>query len=197
MLEEAIGLMRELWTGDAVTHLGKHFTVHHARLYTLPSEPPPIYISAFGPKAMDLAARLGDGYISTRPDADAARSFREKAGPGKPMQAGMKACYAPDAEEATRIAWQKWRVSAVPGEAGQVLPTPEHFEQVSELVTPEMMREQMPCGPDPAVHLEAIEAYRKAGFDELYVAPVGPHDEQMIDFYAREIIPKLAPAQGV
>lgn len=197
MLEEAIGLMRDLWTGESVTHRGKYYTVHNARLYTLPEKPPPIYISAYGPKAMELAVRLGDGYISTRPDAEMAGKFRDGAGAGKPMQGGMKACYAADVAEATRIAWEKWRASGIPGEAGQVLPTPRHFDQVSQLVTPEAMREQVVCGPDAATHLEAIEGYRRAGFDELYVAPVGPHDEQMIDFYANEIIPKVARAQAV
>jgi len=191
MLEEAIGLMRKLWTGDSVTHLGEYYTVHHARIYTLPTKPPPVYISAAGPKSMDLAVRLGDGYISARPDADLARRFREGAGAGKPMQGGMKACYAADENEAAKIAREKWRISAVPGEIGQVLPTPQHFDQVSKLVTPEMMLEHITCGPDPALHLEQVEKYRRAGFDELYVAPVGPNDEQMIDLYASEIIPKL------
>src|SRR5690606_30187208 len=50
-LEEAIGLIRQLWTGEVVTHYGKHYTCDTARLYTLPDAPPPIYVSGFGPKA--------------------------------------------------------------------------------------------------------------------------------------------------
>src|SRR3712207_8489990 len=46
-------------------HYGKHYTVENARLYTLPEEPPPIYVSAFGPKAIEVAARIGDGYVGT------------------------------------------------------------------------------------------------------------------------------------
>jgi hypothetical protein len=92
------------------------------------------------------------------------------------MQGGMKACYARNVDEAAKIAHRKWRASGVPGEVSQTLPTPELFEQVSQLVTPEMMRKEIACGPDPAVHLEQIVKYREAGFDEVCVAPVGPND---------------------
>src|SRR4051794_24447840 len=54
-LEEAIAVLRQLWTGEFVTHRGRYYTVDSARIYTLPAEPPPIYVSAFGPKALDLA----------------------------------------------------------------------------------------------------------------------------------------------
>lgn len=191
MLEEAIELIRELWTGEAVTHRGTHFTTHHARIYTRPDKPPPIYISAFGPKAIQVAGRLGDGFISTRPDAELVKRFRELAGPGKPVQGGMKACYSRDTDEAVKMAHHKWRSSGVPGEIASQLPTPEHFEQVSQLVTPEMMSKEILCGADAGKHLEQIDGYRRAGFDELYVAPVGHYYSDMIDFYASEILPAM------
>src|SRR5829696_5021892 len=39
MLEEAVEVMRALWTGEVVSHRGKHYTVEHARIYTLPQSP--------------------------------------------------------------------------------------------------------------------------------------------------------------
>jgi len=64
MLEEAVEVIRALWTGDVVSHRGTHYTVDTARIYTLPEQPPPIYVSAFGPKAVDVAARIGDGFVA-------------------------------------------------------------------------------------------------------------------------------------
>src|SRR3954451_3007112 len=61
MLEEAIEVMRKLWTGEQVSHRGEHYTVQSARLYTCPDTPPPVLVSGFGPKAVDLAGRVGDG----------------------------------------------------------------------------------------------------------------------------------------
>ncbi|HZN19364.1 MAG TPA: TIGR03557 family F420-dependent LLM class oxidoreductase [Micromonosporaceae bacterium] len=108
MLEEAVDVMRQLWAGDFVSHRGRHYTVEQARVYTRPESPPPVYVSGFGPKAIDLAARIGDGYINTQPDADMVRQFREGGGADKPAAAGFKACYAPTEEEAVRIAYQLW-----------------------------------------------------------------------------------------
>src|SRR5256714_6535348 len=41
MLEEAIDVIRLLWRGGTQTHRGKHYTVDHACIYTLPDPPPP------------------------------------------------------------------------------------------------------------------------------------------------------------
>ena len=40
MLEEAVALIRELWTGEVVSHLGRHYTVEHARIYNVPRPRP-------------------------------------------------------------------------------------------------------------------------------------------------------------
>src|SRR5947199_10354014 len=59
MLEEAIEVIRLLWQGGTQTHRGKHYTVDHACVYTLPDEPPPLYVAASAPNAAELAGRLG------------------------------------------------------------------------------------------------------------------------------------------
>ena len=68
MLEEAVSIIRELWTGETVDVEGKYFTVENARLYTLPEDPPPILVAAGGPKAAELAGRIGDGLVNFAPD---------------------------------------------------------------------------------------------------------------------------------
>ncbi len=79
MLEEAVEVMRKLWTGDVISHHGRYYTVDTARIYTLPDEPPPIYMSGFGPKAAGVAGRIADGYISTMPDGDLVETSRRPA----------------------------------------------------------------------------------------------------------------------
>lgn len=191
MLEEAIHVMRLLWEGEFVTYEGKHYTVDSARIYTLPETPPEIYLSAFGPKALDLACRVGDGFITTQPDAESLDTFRSRAGKDKGSQAGVKACYAGTREEAIRIAHRLWATSAVPGELSQVLPSPRHFEQASELVTPEMVAQSMACGPDPEEHVENLAPFAEAGFDDIYVANAGPHYAQMISMYGEQVLPEV------
>jgi G6PDH family F420-dependent oxidoreductase len=191
MLEEAVAVMRELWEGGDVSHRGKHYTVQNARIYTRPDSPPKVYVSGFGPKAIDLAARIGDGFVSTAPDADAVKRFRDNGGGDKPCQAGFKAAFAGTAEEGARIAYEKWPNAGVPGELSQVLPTPRHFEQASELVTVEKAAESFVCGNDPGAHLEMIDKYAQAGFDEIFVANTGPHYQGLLDLYAEAVLPKI------
>ncbi|MEV4489392.1 TIGR03557 family F420-dependent LLM class oxidoreductase [Micromonospora coxensis] len=191
MLAEAVEVMRELWQGGFVNHHGRHYTVEHARLYTLPEQPVPVYVSGFGPKAVDLAARIGDGYVSTMPDGDLVRRFRDNGGGDKPCQAGFKAAYADSEDAGMRIAYEKWPHAGVPGELSQVLPSPRHFEQAAQLVRPEMMKESFVCGNSADAHLEMIGRYAEAGFDEVYVANTGPNWAGLFDLYQREVLPKL------
>ncbi|MBW3576124.1 MAG: TIGR03557 family F420-dependent LLM class oxidoreductase, partial [Actinobacteria bacterium] len=133
MLEEAVEVMRRLWTGTMVNHHGPHYRVENARIYSLPDEPPPVPISAFGPKALGLAARIGDGFVSTTPEADMVQRYRAEGGTG-PAMAGMKVCWATDEAAARRTAHRLWAQTGIPGELSQELRTPAHFEQASSLV---------------------------------------------------------------
>jgi G6PDH family F420-dependent oxidoreductase len=190
MLEEAVEIMRTLWKGGTVSHRGKHYTVENARIYTLPEKPVEILVSGFGPKAIEVAARIGEGFVSTMPDGDAVQQFRSQGGGDRVCQAGFKAAYADSEEEGARLAYEKWPNAGVPGELSQVLPSPKHFEQASQLVTQDMVKEAFVCGNDPDAHLEQIDKYAQAGFDEIYVANTGPHWEGLFDLYARHVLPK-------
>ena len=191
MLEEAVALIRRLWEGAFVTEYGKHYTVDHARIYTLPDEPPPIYVSGFGPKAIEVAARIGDGYVATMPDADMVDRFKDASG-GKPAVAGAKVAFADSEEEGVRIAHRLWANSGVPGELAQVLPSPRHFEQASQLVTEEMTGASVTAGNDVQAHLDNLKSYAAAGYDEVNVANMGPHWREMIEFYGREVLPTFS-----
>ena len=191
MLEEAIEVMRLLWEGGTKDYYGKHYTLENARLYTLPEEPPPILISGFGPKATRLAGEIGDGYCGVAPEAETVDLFRSSGGGDKPTHAGMKVCWMKDEAEARRTAHRLWANEVLPGELGQELPTPAHFEQATSLVTEEMVAESFTCGPDPERHLEQIRQFVDAGYDEIYVQQIGPEQEGFFRFYEKEILPKL------
>lgn len=190
MLEEAVALIRELWTGNVVTTRGRHYDVDTARIYTRPAEPPPIYVSAFGPKALDVAARIGDGFISTQPDAEMISAFKEKSG-GRPAAGGVKVAWADTRDEGVDHAHRLWSNAGLPGELAQVLPSPQHFEQASSLVTRESTADSVVAGPDVAEHLQQLREYAAAGYDEVYVANMGPHYGPMIEAYGREVLPGL------
>ena len=190
MLEEAVELIRELWNGDPVTWQGKHYRTDTARIYTRPEKAPEVYVSAFGPKALDVAARIGDGFINTAPDADVVSTFKEKSG-GKPAQGGVKVAWADTEEEGVDHAHRLWANSGLPGELAQVLPSPQHFEQASELVTRESTAESVVAGADVEKHVAQLQEYVDAGYDEVYVANMGPNFNEMIAAYGRDVLPAL------
>lgn len=189
MLEEAIDVLRLLWEGDEISHRGEHFVVDNARVYTMPEEPPAIYVAASGSRSVQLAGSLGDGLISTAPKEDLVQTFRESGGEGKPIYGQLHVCWAPDEREAVETALEWWPNTSLPGELGQELPRPRHFEQAAQLVSEDNL--QVVCGPDPERHLEAIREYEAAGFDHVYVHQVGPDQEGFFRFYEAEILPKL------
>ncbi len=192
MLEESVEVMRLLWEGGVKDYEGRHYVVENARLYTLPDEPPPILISGFGPKAVRLAAEIGDGYVNIGPDAELLELYRSSGGGDRPAHSAFKACYGEDEAECVRTAHRTWPNEGLPGELAQVLPTPAHFEQATQLVTEEMMAEAVPCGPDPERYREMLRQFASAGYDEVYVQQIGPNQKEFFDFFGREILPEFA-----
>ncbi len=190
MLEEAVEVIRTLWQGGSQSHRGRHYRVENARIYDLPEQPPPILISGFGPKATELAARIGDGFCTVAPVAEAVKTVRQKGGERKLVAGGVKVCWDEDEQRARKTAHRLWPNDGLPGELAQILPTPAHFEQTSELVSEQQIAESIPCGPDLDAHLEKIREYEEAGFDELYVQQVGDGHERMFELYAEEILPR-------
>ena len=188
MLEEAIEVIRTLWQGGQQSHRGRHYTVENARVYDLPDAPPPILVSGFGPKAIAVAARVADGFVTTSPDADAVGQYRSGGGSG-PVHAGTKVCFMADEEEARRTAHRLWPNEALPGELAQVLPTPAHFEQACELVQPDQL--STPVGPDLDQHIASLKAYAEAGVDELFVQQIGPEQDRFFSHWAPAVLPRF------
>jgi G6PDH family F420-dependent oxidoreductase len=191
MLEEAVEVIRTLWKGGVQDHRGRHYTVQNARIYDLPEQPPPILVSGFGPKAVRVAARIGDGYMTTMPDRELIELYRSEGGTG-PVQAGTKVCFGRDEAQAIETVHRLWPNEALPGELAQVVPSPAHFEQACQLITKEMIGESVPCGPDIERHIEALREYAEAGVDELFVQQIGPDWELFFDVWAREVLPRFA-----
>jgi G6PDH family F420-dependent oxidoreductase len=192
MLEEAVSVIRTLWRGGMQSHHGRHYQVENARVYDLPDRTPPVLISGFGPKAVSLAARIGDGFCTAGPDKEAVDKFRSETERDDVLIAGgLKVCWGDDEAAARVTAHRLWPNQQLPGELGQILPTPAHFEQATGLVSEEMVAEEVPCGPNLDRHAEAIKAYEEAGFDELYIQQIGPDQERFFDVYAKEVLPRF------
>jgi G6PDH family F420-dependent oxidoreductase len=190
MLEEAVEVIRLLWEGGTRSFDGQFYALDNARIYNLPEQPIPITVSGFGPKATELAARIGDGYVNTGPEAELVKTFREAGGSG-PVQAMAKVCWHEDAAEARRLMHRLWPNSGLSGELAQELRTPAHFEQAVELVDEERAVGSKPHGPDPQPYVDYVREFVDAGFTEIYVQQIGKDQEGFLRFWFDEVAPKL------
>jgi G6PDH family F420-dependent oxidoreductase len=191
MLVEAIDVMQGLWQGDLWSHRGEYYVVENARIYDPPKQPIRIMIAAGGPQSATLAGQLGDGLIVTSPQSEVLDEFRSSGGEGKPIYGQTTVCWARTEEEATRTLHRIWPNAGVPGDLSWELPLPQHFEQASQLVTEEMTRSSVVCGSDVDRHVAAFQPYVEAGFDEVYVANMGPHYREMMRAYGEKVLPAL------
>ena len=191
MLEEAVEVMRLLWQGGNQSYHGMYYTVENARLYTLPEEPVQVIVAASGPSSAELAGRIGDGFCTTSADQQVVQAYEAAGGTG-PRYGQMTVCWNEDEAQALQTAHEIWPNGGLPGELGQELPTPTHFEQAVQLVTPEKIAESVVVGPDPSKYLAKIDEYVQAGFDHVYLHQVGPNQEGFIRFAEREILPRYA-----
>ena len=187
MLEEAVEIMRALFTGETIEHRGDHYEVDNARLFDPPTADLPLIVSGFGPEAATLAGRIGDGFWGNAPDAELVGAFEQAGGKG-PRYAQLNLCWASSEAEARKVVYETWPNSAVPGQLSQDLPTWTHFEQATEIVTEEDATKSVPCGPDIVEELaESVRQYVDAGYDHLYFHQVGDDQEGFFRFWESEL----------
>jgi G6PDH family F420-dependent oxidoreductase len=180
-----------LHQGKEVSHHGLHYEVQEARIYTLPDQPVPIYVSGFGPQAAELAGRIGDGYCLAMPDADLVADFRKAGGGDKPVQAGMKVNWDSDRDAAIDLAHALWGNEQLPGQLAQTLPRPKDFADAMTLVPRDKVSEAIACGPDIDQHVENVRAYVDAGVDEVYVQQIGPDMTGFFTAWQKDVLPQF------
>ena len=61
--DEVIAVLRKLWAGGMVEHHGSHFSFDRLEMSPAPARPIPIYVGGHSSRALDRAARLGDGWL--------------------------------------------------------------------------------------------------------------------------------------
>ncbi len=88
-LEEAIRIIRGAWSEPVFTYDGAYYRNEEARIEPKPARTIPIWVGAYGPRALDLTGRLADGWIPSmpylppsevRPSMDRVRAAAERAG---------------------------------------------------------------------------------------------------------------------
>lgn len=193
MLEEAVEIIRRMFTGAYVSHHGAHFDVENARLWDVPDEPPPIGIAVSGPRSCALAGRHADLVIATEPKAELLRRFDALGGAGKPRVGQLPVCYDADRDAAVERAHDQFRWALGGWKVNAELPGPAGFEQASQHTRPQDVAEAFPCGDDVDTFVEAVRTYAEAGFTEVALVQIGGgHQEPFLDWAEARLLPALA-----
>jgi G6PDH family F420-dependent oxidoreductase len=192
MLEEAVEIIRALWSGDTVTYKGQHFEVESAKVWDRPDIAPPIGIAVSGPSSCRLAGRQADIMIAVEPKAELGEMFDQAGGSGKPRVGQIALSYDPDPEVAMTRAMDQFRWFTGGWRVNAELPLPASFDQASRTVGREDIATKMPCGPDLDAHVAGIRAFESAGFTRVALIQVGGDtQEQFMAWAATELLPAL------
>jgi G6PDH family F420-dependent oxidoreductase len=192
MLEEAVEIIRELWTGDTVTYRGRHFEVESAKIWDLPDALPPIGIAVSGPGSSHLAGRHADVMIAVEPRPVLGEMFDAAGGAGKPRVGQIALSYDLDEHNAVKRAMDQFRWFTGSWRVNAELPVPASFDAASKTVRGEDVLTQMPCGPDVQRHVAGVREFENAGFTHVALVQVGGDtQEEFITWAATELIPAL------
>jgi coenzyme F420-dependent glucose-6-phosphate dehydrogenase len=198
-MDEALELIDRLWSGEKVTHEGKHFSTDEAMIHSLPERRPPIYISAFGPRAAAIAGRRGDGlWTLADPEQapeviDAYKSAAEDAGrePGEILlQANFS--WAQD-EDAALEGARVWK-GAQPDEfyTDDWHRPKDMYEEGERQLSDDDLKESLIISSDPKVHAERIREIEEMGATIVVLMNNSGADPMgAIDFYANSVLPAL------
>jgi alkanesulfonate monooxygenase SsuD/methylene tetrahydromethanopterin reductase-like flavin-dependent oxidoreductase (luciferase family) len=164
-LDEAVTIVRGLWTEASFTFSGTRFHTEAARIEPKPAHAIPIWLGTFGDRALAITGRLADGWIPSLGYAppDVVVVMRDK------LRTAAQAA-GRDPEAITCAYNVPVRVDDRAGGKPAVV-----------------------TGPPDAV-AEQLQAFVGLGFTAFNLMPMGPGLDDQIERLATDVLPTLRPA---
>jgi probable F420-dependent oxidoreductase len=164
-MEEAVRIIRGLWSEQEFTYEGRLYAVERANVAPKPEHRIPIWLGTYGPRALDVTGRLADGWIPTLELAPPERVVEMR---DRVLSAAAEA--GRDPEDVTCVYNLDVRVD-------------KGVES-----TPEMV-----AGPPGAV-VDQLARFAELGFSAMHFLPAGPDPDRQVVRLAEEVIPHLRGA---
>src|SRR3954451_5413753 len=195
-LDEALGFIRRLWDGERITEQGRFYRLRDTKLHTLADRRPPIWVSAFGPKAAEVAGRHGDG-IWTLPDPQSTPAVLEKFRAARGDDGGeivFQALFSwAESDEAALEAARKWKGAQPDDHYTADWHEPRKmYEHGEQEMSDEEFMENAIVGSDPEHHVERIRELEKLGATVIVLQNNSGADPlKAIEVYGEQVLPAL------
>jgi coenzyme F420-dependent glucose-6-phosphate dehydrogenase len=202
-MDEALEIIGRLFDGERFDYDGSYFRTRHAYLHTHGERRPPIYVSAFGPKAAEVAGRRADGlWTLADPEnapeiIDAYRSACDDAGkePGEIiLQAGFS--WAED-ETAALEGARVWKGTQPHEFFTDDWSVPEEmYRHAEEQVSDEEFKESYIISSDPGHHAERVREVEQLGATVVCLQNGSGADPLgALRIYGEQVLPSLRGAR--
>ncbi|MDY9924870.1 TIGR03557 family F420-dependent LLM class oxidoreductase [Methanosarcina sp.] len=203
MMIEAIQLIRSLWTGEKIDFEGCYYRMKQAKLYTLPKNEIPIYISSLVPESAYLTGYYGDGLMTVggalempeykqmlsevrRGATDAGKDFEKM-----PKAVELFVDYTGDLEKAVENFKKYWAGALIPALFLNKIYTPAMSAQNGKVVGKDIIQKSVLISDDPEKHIEFAKQYIDAGFTHLYFHSAAQDQIAFIEGYGKDVLPAL------
>jgi len=195
-MEEALSIIRRLWDGETLSEQGRFYTTRDTRLHTLAERRPPIWVSAFGPKAAEVAGRHGDGFW-TLPDPESTPELIEAFRSARGDDGGeivFQALFSwAESDEAALEAARKWKGAQPDDHYTADWHEPRKmYEHGEQEMSDEEFMENAIVGSDPEHHVERIRELEKLGATVIVLQNNSGADPlKAIEVYGERVLPAL------
>lgn len=204
-MQEAIELIRALWTGEEVTYRGKYYQTNKARLYTPPARPIPLYISAMVPQSASFAGKYGDGLFTVggkepemyRQMLSTFEQAARQAGKNPaqmPHLIELNVEYEQDIEQALTHHLKYWAGSYIPALFDQKIYSPKMSAENGQIVTPEALKKAGCASSKAEDHVQFARKFLELGFDHLIFHSARQDQQAFITAYSRDVLKQLREA---
>jgi coenzyme F420-dependent glucose-6-phosphate dehydrogenase len=197
-MEEAVLIIRRLLDGETVTFDGRYFKTKDAKLYSRPERRPPIYMSAFGAKAGEMAGRIADGVWTLADPRQAPgvvggyRRGCNEAGrePGEIILQALFS-WAEDDETALESS-REWKATLPPEHYTDPIYKPSEIQANGREVSDKMFEAGGIISSDPKRHVRKIKMIRELGATAVVLMNTsGADPEGAIRLYGEQVLPEL------
>jgi G6PDH family F420-dependent oxidoreductase len=195
-LEEALIIIRSLWTEEQTSFDGEFFSLKKTRLYPRPTRHIPLLLAAGKPRTIELAGKYADGLVTVPQlsgsdtvlnfEAAARRAGRDPSKLQRHLNFGIS--FDRDYDKAL-AACKPWAATILPFIFEYGISDPREVERYSHLIDERELAKAWLITDDPEECLRAVERYAKLGFSHLHVQSLSPNEEGFVKMMGEKVIP--------